>query len=226
MSLRALTASILVGILVLTGCASTPAPPAIEAEAEAPHAGPEDEMLAEWGEISALTLPPFATPLFELSSDPVYPAPRVTVNGATAATADYADFRSGSSEMYPTIQLLLQDAEGNDLRTINGSPTLSSVLVTTLTPGASYRMVAVEMAWNEDWTAQIEVRRSETSATFTTRDEILAPGVVPDVPTLEALNGSEMRVSWPSVDSGGDVRTWAVSSFVDGLFVDQAAATV
>ncbi len=138
---------------------------------------------------------------------PTYPAPKVTVRGATAVEVDDADFRGSLS--YPTIRLEFQNPEGAVVKTVSAGLTASVTVASALTLGASYRVQAVLYEYDDDFN-QVETRRSELTPLFTMREVAEAPGVIPAVPTLEPVDGSQMRVSWPAVEDGGDVRTYTV----------------
>jgi hypothetical protein len=135
------------------------------------------------------------------------PAPKVTVRGATAIEVDDADFRGSLS--YPSIRLEIQDASGAVVKTVSTGATTSVTVVSGLSPATSYRVQAVLYEYDENW-VEFESRRSAPTGLFTTRATVEAPGVIPAVPTLEPLDGSQMRVSWAAIEEGGEVRSYTV----------------
>ncbi|MFT4283925.1 MAG: hypothetical protein QM598_03710, partial [Protaetiibacter sp.] len=195
--------------------AETPAPEEPEAAAAEPEAPSDPAATVPGGSAEtdsgsaddAATAARVAPLLSALAADPVYPAPKVTVRGATAVEVDDAAFRGSLS--YPTIRLEFQDETGVAVKTVSAGLLSSVTVVSGLAPATSYRVQAVLYEYDENWN-EVESRRSEPTAVFTTRAVVEAPGVIPAVPALEPLDGSQMRVSWAAGEDGGDVRTYTV----------------
>lgn len=143
-------------------------------------------------------------------------APTATVKGGSAVLLDWAAYAAiagaGSAYPYYTITVYADDSE----TVVKTQMVLqaSSVVITGLTPGASYSFDVRET--NDGGSAG-------RSTVVTTRAEVAAPGVIPAVPTAEVLSSSVIKVSWPAVDSGAEVRSYTVKAYLDGTVVSTKA---
>ncbi len=204
-----------------------PGEPGADDAVPTPEAGDEQEQEAEAGDgsgpesaaiapIEAFLAAGRTAPLLALAALPAT-APRVTVRGATAVEVDFGAIKAAAGMATPgTATVEVYDAEESLVKTQGLVASLADTgLVTGLAAGTTYTIEIELSGYDADFN-ELPPVTSERSAPFTTRASIEAPGVIPDVPTLEPTSGSQIMVSWAPVETGGEVRTYTVRLYHEG----------